>query len=254
MVKLKRHELAAEAARRNRAQLAVVGGQVRAARHRRGWTQQQLGDRVGLSSSAVSAIERGLGGSHTLDTWQRVAVALDIPLRIEFGRDAHEEPADAGHLRIQELVLRLARDCGYAGSFELPTRPLDPRLSADCGLLDRARRRLIIAECWNTIGDMGAGARSTNRKIADAHAFAVSVFGAGPVEIGACWVVRDTRRNRALFETYPEVIRARFPGSSDAWVAALTRGGPIPSQPGVVWCDLKATRIYARRPRQPRRR
>ena len=97
---------------------------------------------------------------------------------------------------------------------------------------------------------MGAGARSTNRKIADAHAFAVSVFGAGPVEIGACWVVRDTRRNRALFETYPEVIRARFPGSSDAWVGALTRGGPIPSQPGVVWCDLKATRIYARRPRR----
>jgi hypothetical protein len=75
---------------------------------------------------------------------------------------------------------------------------------------------------------MGAGARSTNRKIADAQAFAVSVFGAGSVEIGGCWVVRDTRRNRALFEAYPEVIRARFPGSSDAWVAALTRGGPIP--------------------------
>ena len=212
MVKLKRHELAAEAARRNRAQLAVVGGQVRAARHRRGWTQQQLGARVGLSRSAVSAIERGLGGSHTVDTWQRVAVALDIPLRVELGRDPDEPLADAGHLRIQELVLRLARDAGFAGSSSCrpgrSTRGTRPTV----GSLDRGLRRLIIAECWNTIGYMGAGARSTNRKIADAHAFAVSVFGAGPVEIGACWVVRDTRRNRALFETYPEVIRARFPG------------------------------------------
>ena len=251
MVKLKRHELAGEAARRNRAQLATIGEQVRTARGRRGWTQEQLGNRVGVSRSAVSAIERGLGGGHTLDTWQRVAVALDIGLRVELTRDQYEGPADAGHLRIQELVLRLARGAGFAGSFELPTRPLDPRHSADCGLLDRPGHRLIIAECWNTIGDLGAGARSTNRKIADAHAFAVSVFGTDSVEVGACWVVRDTRRNRTLFETYPEIIRARFPGSSDAWVAALTRGGPIPPQPGIVWCDRDATRIYARRPRRP---
>jgi transcriptional regulator with XRE-family HTH domain len=250
MVKYRRHELQAEAARRNRAQLAAVGAQIRAARRRRRWTQQQLAGRVGLSRSAVSAIERGLGGGHTFDTWQRIAVALDIPLSVELGRDPYEEPADAGHLRIQELVLRVARDAGFTGTFELPTRPLDPRHAADCGLLDRLRRRLIIAECWNTIGDLGAGARSTNRKVAEAGAFAVSVFGEGPVEVGACWIVRDTRRNRALFDAYPEIIRSRFPGSSDAWVAALTHGGPIPKEPGIVWCDVAATRIYARRPRR----
>lgn len=250
VVKFKRQELRGEAARRNRAQLAVVGEQVRAARHRRGWTQQQLAEKVGLSRSAVSAIERGLGGSHTLDTWQRIAVALDLPLRVELGRDPYEEPADAGHLKIQELVLRLARGAGFIGMFELPTRPIDPRHAADCGLLDRRQRRLIIAECWNTISDLGASARSTNRKVAEATAFAVSVLGSDPVEVGACWVVRDTRRNRALFDTYPEIIASRFPGSSDAWVAALTRGGPIPKEPGILWCDVAATRIYARRPRR----
>ena len=250
MVKFKRQELRGEAGRRNRAQLSVIGGQLRAARRRRGSTQQQLAERVGLSRSAISAIERGLGGSHTLDTWQRIAVALDIPLRIELGRDPYEEPLDAGHLRIQELVLRVARGAGFVGTFELPTRPLDPRYSADCGLIDRIRRRLVIAECWNTITDLGAGARSTNRKVGEAAAFAASVFGAGSVEVGACWIVRDTRRNRALFERYPEIIGSRFPGSSDAWVAALTRGAPIPKEPGVVWCDVGATRIYARRPRR----
>ena len=250
MVKFKRQELRGEAGRRNRAQLSVIGGQLRAARRRRGSTQQQLAERVGISRSAISAIERGLGGSHTLDTWQRIAVALDIPLRIELGRDPYEEPADAGHLRIQELVLRLGRGAGFVGTFELPTRPLDPRHSADCGLIDRPGRRLVIAECWNTITDLGASARSTNRKIAEATEFAASVFGPGPVEVGACWIVRDTRRNRELLERYPEIIASRFPGSSDAWVAALTRGGPVPKEPGIVWCDVAATRIYARRPRR----
>lgn len=137
MVKRRRRELVSEAARRNREQLARVGGEVRAARKRRAWTQQQLGDRVGLSRSAISAIERGLGGGHTLDTWQRLALGLETTLVVALARTAFE-PADAGHLRIQELVLRMGRRAGYQASFELPTRPSDPRRSADVGLRDDA--------------------------------------------------------------------------------------------------------------------
>lgn len=51
------------------------------------------------------------------------------------------------------------------------------------------------------------------------------------------WVVRATARNRLLVARYPEVFATRFPGSSRAWVAALTAGGPIPTEPGLVWCD-----------------
>src|SRR5687767_2241526 len=161
MPKFRRSELAAEATRRNREQTARLGGRIREARARRRTTQQQLGERVGLSRSAISAIERGLGAGHTLDTWQRLAVALDIRLTIDLARDPIEEPIDAGHLRIQELVLRLGRAAGYRGSFELATRPGDPGRSADVGLRDDQRRRLTFVECWNTIGDLGAAARST---------------------------------------------------------------------------------------------
>ncbi len=208
-------------------------------------TQQRLAERVGLSRSAVSAMERGLGGGHTLDTWQRVAVALDTRLDIDLGRDPTEEPIDAGHLRIQELVLRLGRAAGYRGSFELPTRPADPSRSTDVGLRDDRRRRLTFVECWNTIGDLGAAARASTRKLAEAEAFAVAVGGERPHRVAGCWVVRATARNRALVRRYPEIFAARLPGSSLGWVRALILGEEPPAEPGLVWCDVGATRLFA---------
>jgi len=62
-----RTRLVLDAARANREQLARLGAEVRAARHRRHATQAKLGGRVGLSQSAISRAERGLGGGLTLD-------------------------------------------------------------------------------------------------------------------------------------------------------------------------------------------
>lgn len=252
MAKLKRPELAAQAARINPEQLARLGSELRAARHRRRLTQQQLGERAGLSRSAISTIERGRGGSHTLDTWQRLALAVDRPMRIELRRDAREEPADAGHLAIQELVLRLGRKAGFAGAFELPTRPSDPSRSTDIGLRDDRARLLILVECWNTFSDVGAAVRSTNRKLAEAADLAVALGGERPHRVAGCWVVRDVQRNRDLIGRYPELFVSRFPGSSALWVRALTepmRNGTSqrpdpPPQLGLVWCDSAATRLF----------
>src|SRR3990172_5401150 len=104
MPKVKPAELAADAHRRNLEQLARLGGEVRTARLRRSQTQQQVADVAGVSRSAESAIERGLGGGQTLDTWQRVALAAGRPLIVGLARDRLEETADAGHLALQELV------------------------------------------------------------------------------------------------------------------------------------------------------
>ena len=248
MVKLRSSDIAAEANRRNREQLARLGGEIRAARLRRRLTQADLGALAGLARSTISAIERGLGGGHTLDTWQRLGVALGRPLRVDLPRDPLGEPADAGHLAIQELLLRLARTWGCRGAFELPTRSADPSRSADVCLRDDRRRRLLIVECWNTIGDIGAGARSTNRKLAEAASLAVSL-GDEPYTVAGCWVVRATRVNRALVARYPEVFAARLPGSSSRWVRALTTGSEPPLEPGLVWASVDGTRLFAwRRP------
>jgi len=237
-------------AERNREQLARLGVEMRAARVRRRVTQEDLGARVGLSQAAVSRAERGLGAKMTMDAWQRLAVGLGMPLRISFGRDPLAETADAAHLAIQELVLAVARGAGFNGRFELVTRPAQPARSVDVGLIHEVRLMIVLAECWNTFGDVGAGARSSQRKLAEARDLAVSRWGEAPHRVGLVWIVRASAVNRALVARYPEVFASQFPGSSAGWVEALVDGSPPPDEPGLVWCDVRATRLFAwRRPR-----
>ena len=249
MTKLKPLELTAEAHRVNLEQVARLGGDLGTARRRRRLTQAEAGAAAGIARATVGAIERGRAGGHTLDALQRLALAVGRPLRLELARDPQAGPADAGHLAIQELVIRLGRRAGYTAFFELPTRPGDPLRSADVGLRDDRGRRLLLVECWNTIGDIGAAARSSSRKLAEAEALAIALGGDRPHRIAGCWVVRATKRNRDLVARYPEVFAARFPGSSVGWVRALVAGSRPPSVPGLVWVDVPATRLFSwRRP------
>lgn len=226
---------------------AALGEHVRASRRRRQMTQSALATRVGIGHSRLAELEAGEGEGAPLELWFALGEVLGRPFRVEFGRDAREGTPDAGHLEIQELVLRLARPAGFHGSFEIPTRPADPARSTDVRLVDR-RRRLVLVECWNTFGDLGAAVRSTDRKRADVEAVAVALGDdAGPFQVGACWVVRATRRNRELLGRYPHIFESRFPGSGPGWVRTLTSGGPMPSEPGLIWCDVGATRLFARR-------
>ena len=245
MVKIKRQELAAEARRLNQEQLAILGGRVRAARLRRRLTQAQLGTRVGLARPTVGAIERGWGGGHTLDTWQRLAVALGNRLRIDLQRDVLEEPADIGHLPMQELILRLARSHGVEGTFELPIRPSNSRHSIDVFLRDNRRRCLIVVECVNVLADIGALARNFDWKLSKAAEAAVAIGGVDPYQVGGCVVIRATARNRALVHRFGSVFRTHWPGSSARWVRHLALGEDPPDLPGLVWCDVPATRLFA---------
>jgi transcriptional regulator with XRE-family HTH domain len=220
-----------------------LGRAVRAARARRRLTQAQLGAAVGLSQSEVSRLELGLGSGAPIRVWISMAAKLGLNPRFELGRDWREEPVDAGHLAIQELLLRHATATGCTGTFELPINASDPARSIDVFIRDDARRRLIVEEAWNSIGDLGAGARSFDRKMAGAADLAVALGGERPYAVHGVWVVRATARNRALVARYPEVFARRFPGSSRAWTQALVTGSPAPTEPGLVWCDVAASRL-----------
>ena len=218
-------------------------------RLRRRWTQLQLADRAGLSRLVVTRLESS-DGPVDLETLERVGLALGVSVDVGFGRDRLEEVADAGHLAMQELVLRTARAAGWQADFELPTRPMEAWRSIDVGLASHARREAVEVECWNSVGDLGAASRASNRKLAELEALATARWGED-AGVGLLWVVRATARNRALVERYPEVFAARFPGSSREWLRALTSGSRIPREPGLVWCDVGATRLFAwRRPAQ----
>jgi hypothetical protein len=164
-------------------------------------------------------------------------------LIVDLGRAQHDDVRDAGHLGVQELVLRLARAARFDVRFELATKPAEPWRSSDVVLADGPRMTLIGIECWNSMDDIGAGARSSDRKRAELGAQAIARWGEGG-RASVVWIVRATARNRSLLRRYPEVFAARFRGSSRRWLATLTQGAAAPEEPGLVWCDVAATHLF----------
>ena len=111
----------------------------------------------------------------------------------------------------------------------------------DVGLRDDRERVLILGEIWNTITDVGAAKRDTDRKVDEVRQLAA--IQPSPYRVASCWIVRATAANRALLARYPSVFEAAFPGSSRGWVRALTDGTPPPEEPGLIWADVGATRL-----------
>ncbi len=239
-----------EAARLTDSIARALGGGVRVGRKRLHLTQTQLGERIGIHQTGVSRIELGRGGSVPLEVWVRIGLVLGQPLAISLSRPVGAvRPADAGHLQIQEALLRSARATGRTATFELPTRPLDPSHSIDVCVKDRRHRVLFIEEAWNTFGDIGAAVRATNRKAAEALDLAATI-DEGPIfRVATVWIVRESPGNREIMRRFPEIMATAFPGSSRAWVRSLTTGDAPPARPGIVWYDLSTDRVHEwRRP------
>jgi len=230
---------------------ANLGRAVRAGRVRLRLTQAQLAARVGVHQGWISRIELGHGNRVPLELWVSLGVALGRPLATSFSRPVGElrEPVDAGHLAMQECLLELARAIGRNASFELPTRPSDPRHSIDVCVRDARHRVLLIEEAWNSFGDLGAAIRSMNRKAAEAADLAATIDDGPAYRVATVWIVRPSTVNRRLLSRYPQIFGSAFPASSSAWVDSLTVGAPSPTQPGLVWLDPATGRLSAWRRR-----
>jgi hypothetical protein len=209
-------------------------------------TQAALARRIGGHQSWLSRIELGRGRGASLERWVAIGLVLGRPLAVSLSRPLGQlrEPIDAGHLAMQEHLIRRARAHGRSPFFELPTRPADPSRSIDVGIRDPANRVLIVAEAWNTIGDLGSAIRTTHRKVAEAADRAAFVDDGPPFRVASIWVVRASAANRSLLGRYPEILRSAFPGPSRNWVRALEDAGKPPDRPGLVWFDPGRDRIH----------
>ena len=209
---------------------ANLARDARATRRRRKLTQAALGALVGLSQAEVSRLERGNGAGASIDTWVAIGIALARPVAIGFSRDTVQPLNDAGHLDAQELVARLTAVAGWQVEFEARDR-----LGGSGGSTDLRLRRdgvTVLTEIWNRFDDLGAAVRSSDRKLAGA-----------PDGARLLWLLVDTGANHAIVRRYPAIFRARFPGSSAAWVRALTSGAPPPTEPGIAWIDVRSGRL-----------
>ncbi len=232
--------------REARALAATLGGDARLTRQRRRRTLRQLSDDIGISVSRLAELERGFGEMAPLATWVKIGIALGRPLAVSFSRELiAPEPADAGHLAGQELILRLARQHRRRRNVELATRPANPAAWADVALVDDPLRVIMLVEIVNRSGNLGADLRTTDRKLSELEGPAMFASGDGePYSIRAGWLLVDTAANRHLVARFGEVLRTRFPGSSARWARCLAEGTAPPDQPAIAWIDTRSGRIY----------
>lgn len=64
-----------------------IGNEIRRVRTDRGWTQSDLGERVGMKKQNISNLERGTAKA-SVDRIAAIADALDCKLDITFARNA----------------------------------------------------------------------------------------------------------------------------------------------------------------------
>ena len=216
--------------REARAIAGNLGREMRLTRRRRRLRQADLGDRVGLSQAQISALEAGAGARTSIETWVAIGIALERPIAIGFTRDVVQPLNDAGHLAAQELVARIAIAAGWRAAIESPDDPRAPTGSTDLRL-DRSNLR-VLTEIWNRVDDLGAAVRSSDRKL-----------GRAPAGTRVLWLLVDTAANHAIVRRYPTVLRARFPGSSAAWVRAVSARTDPPAEPGLAWIDTGGGRL-----------
>ena len=215
--------------RESRAIAANLGRDLKSTRLRRRLTQGELAALVDLGQSEISYLERGHGARTSIETWVALGMALERPVAIGFSRDVVDPLSDAGHLAAQELVARLASAAGWRVGFEAPDDPRAPTGHTDLRL--ERTDRLVLVEIWNRIDDLGASVRASDRKVGR-HEHATTL-----------WLLLDTAANRRIVREYPAIFRARFRGSSSAWIRALTSGSLPPSEPGIAWVDVRSGRL-----------
>ena len=87
---------------------ARLGSRVRDWRQQRGWTQETLGERAGLSYKFIGEIERGVGNP-TIDSIDQIARAFGIDVAHLLQRDA-PDPVYTPLSSDDFAVMREARD------------------------------------------------------------------------------------------------------------------------------------------------
>jgi transcriptional regulator with XRE-family HTH domain len=234
----------------------TLGRALREARQVTGQSQRAVGDGAGLAQATVSRAENGEGGVFTLQTWARLSLAAGSVLRAYLDRvSAADQPRDAVHLRVQELLLRLAAPGGWRGMAEMP---LDDA-SRGSRFVDVALERAIssapevaVLEVVDWLEDVGAGLRDWQRRLARADQLATARLTLDdahrnrPVvpRVGGCWVLRATRRNRRLVREHQHIFRTRFPGSASAWIRSLGTRATMPEQSALLWVSVDGRRLW----------
>ena len=202
-----------------------LGAALRAVRVRRGRTQKELAAEAGISSSAVSLIERGHLDTLSLLVLRRVAAALDIRIEVDprlRGGDI-DRLLNAGHARLhEELAHFLDQLPGWVHAPEVSFSFYGERGVIDILAFHEESGSLLIIELKtelvsfeDLLTTMDIRMR-LGKRISHERGWAANTV--------SCWVVvAETAPNRRRRASHRALLRSAFPANGTAMRAWLAR-------------------------------
>ncbi|HUR15686.1 MAG TPA: helix-turn-helix transcriptional regulator, partial [Candidatus Limnocylindrales bacterium] len=229
-----------------------LGAALRDARRKAGLTQADAARKAGISQSLWSQLESARSTGWTLLTWDRAAHAVGASFEAFIrGASAADQPRDIAHLKAQELVIRTSRAGLWAS---LPEQNID-RDARSSRAADVLLHRHIpprppeygLMEVFDWFPDVGDPMRAWSSRLDAVERLAIARMGDDLPQVGGCWIVRATQRNRQLFNELAGIFTARFPGDPNAWLRALADpGSRMPKDAALLWVSVSGDRLFSR--------
>jgi transcriptional regulator with XRE-family HTH domain len=203
------------------------GLSIRALRRHRGWTQDELAARCGLSRSAVSRVERGRGDTLTVRVLARVAGALGarISIRVLWQGEELDRLLDGDHARLVEAVVARLAAAGWIAVPEATFAIGSERGSVDVLAWHPATGHLLVVEVKSVVPDLQATLAGVDRKARLAPAIA-QARGWNVRTVSRLLVLPEDRTARRRLERFAATFSRAFPDRTVAvrrWISSPDR-------------------------------
>lgn len=209
---------------------ARLGRSVRALRLRRGWSQARLGSASGLSRATVSRVETGDVRELRLDTFVRLAAALDarVDVLLRWRGEGLDRLLDPAHAALVEGTVALLARAGWDTAVEVTFARYGERGSIDVMAWHGPTRTLVVVEVKSTVPDLQSMLSTLDRKARLAPSIARERGWDEPSVVGRLLVLPATRTVERRLAAHRAMLGAALPDRGPAvrsWIGR-TRTGP----------------------------
>jgi len=209
----------------------AFGRSIRALRIRKRWTQQQLGERAGVSRGVIARLEQGHATHVTIATVERVAAALGarVLVKLLWQGEGLDRLLDARHASVVEEVVRVLRGARWIVATEVSFNEYGERGSIDVFAFHPETRSVLVVEVKTVFVDAQDLQSTVDRKVRLAPKLARD-RGWSPAGVGRLIVLVDTRANRQRIESLSATFGTMFPARTWAvrrWLAAPSAVEPL---------------------------
>lgn len=210
-------------------------GALKALRRRRGWRQEDLGRRAGLSRDAVSRAERGELHGLTIGSLSAIAAAVDAALNVELrwqGADL-DRLADSAHAALQTAAARRVSDGGWLARAEVSFNHYGDRGRCDLLAWHASTRTLLVVEVKSSLGDLQDTLGRLDVKVRLGGVLAEQVGWGLPAHVVPALVLGENRAARRVLARHEPLFRryGTRGRTALAWLRAPTATG------GLIWFE-----------------